>query len=340
MNILYAIDETTKKSIYIQHAESGKAYYCSTCKGVLFARKGIQNQHHFYHHVTNVTNVTNNCIGTNESTTHRSAKNRLQAFLRRGIKIRVYSCEQVCSLECFTEIKRLDTEKVEVEFPFRRLTEGNIDLQIADVALVDKETNIARILFEVKYSHATTNRPEPWFELDADEINNSKSIRNNILHLNEERPLIPESRNCIAHTFQEKLWLAGLNECSLGLSDTLDKNIEEQWKNNVMQESHTDPEYPSEYQLQLLLNTATKQEKIRLYAEHYPEVYNLLDWCNDAKRWAKIYTTNYASIKRARKYIQNQRKCIGCQKKLADSQDWKILCIQCWKERKILNDLD
>jgi hypothetical protein len=58
------------------------------------------------------------------------------------------------------------SDKIYIEY------RDNIKKYIADIAIINDTTNKVKYIFEIKYSHATiTNvRPEPWFEIDANEI--------------------------------------------------------------------------------------------------------------------------------------------------------------------------
>lgn len=299
-------------------------YECLKCDGALFARQGAVMEHHFYH-----KKITD-CTGTGETPEHRIAKNRLQAFLRQNVRVRVANCHSICNKNCFTDIVRRPHETVKVEY---RLPNGD---GIADVAVIDQRTNEARVLFEVYNTHKTDSiRAEPWFEVDYSEILDKTNYFDAVLHLNEQRDIIPHSRHCLAHTFQQQVWLAGYHQASLSLSDTLDKEILNLWDYTRIQADEF-PMLPDDYKNKLRSNQCTKKEKIRLYSNHFPHayLYEELDEQNNAKAWGRIRIDNYDSTIRAQKFVKTSRKCISCHRHLSSQlDDWKILCRGCWSER-------
>lgn len=161
-----ALDTETNEYVLPRDALKERRYHCVDCGDRVIPRQGDVRVHHFAHH------VKNNCTyfeHPNESQVHKDAKYHLAEMLKQKKKIKISRFCKVNNCSQFTEgaggreifnIIHKDDDEVKVEF------RGPGGSYVADVALVNGGK--PRYIFEIKYTHATTTeRPEPWFEINA-----------------------------------------------------------------------------------------------------------------------------------------------------------------------------
>jgi hypothetical protein len=160
--ILGAIDIQTKKYVLPSMASKNTQYECVECKKRVILRQGNIRVHHFAH--SSQTNICTYYEHPNEAQIHKDAKLLIQKLL---IEKRLLCFSWECSncsgfwgLEEIPSIKYKEGDEALLEY---RDKNGK---WIADVALVNNGE--VRYIFEIKNKHATiTERPEPWFEIDA-----------------------------------------------------------------------------------------------------------------------------------------------------------------------------
>lgn len=152
-------------------------YKCVDCNQRVILRKGEIRRAHFSHF-----SPTDKCKyyeHPNESQLHKDAKYKLQDKLKNKFPIQL---DNFCP-KCSTNpaglyehvIEYLDNDNVVIEY---RDPSGKF---IADVAIINDSK--IRYIFEVKNTHTTTSvRPEPWFEIDANEIIEEELRINNPKH--------------------------------------------------------------------------------------------------------------------------------------------------------------
>ena len=163
---LGALDVETKKYTLPFKAEKGKAYVCTDCEQKVILRKGKVRRAHFAHF-----SPTNTCTyyeHPNESQLHKDAKYKLAERLKEKFIIKISNSCPKCTAsptdmeDVYIEYQENDVVIVEYRDPTNKY--------IADIAVLNN--NKVRYIFEIKNMHATTTnvRPEPWFEINAEEI--------------------------------------------------------------------------------------------------------------------------------------------------------------------------
>jgi hypothetical protein len=163
-----AFDKDTQQYVHPVHAVKGTCYLCPDCGRGVFLRRGDVRRPHFAHYHDDVP-CTYYQADRSESQIHKDGKLSLQYILEKAIhkrqKVEIIRNMQV--VWCFSG----DTEfNVVLEHPF--IHSGH--RRVADVALLDTKNGEKRLsaVFEVWHTHRTCegDRPEPWFELNAQDI--------------------------------------------------------------------------------------------------------------------------------------------------------------------------
>jgi len=169
-----AINKTTNKYEYPKIATKGKnKYKCPCCEKDVIFKKGLIKQPHFAHYKSD-----NPCYyydKPNESQIHKDAKLLLKTLLDNKSEICFHRECNNCMFEEPTifedNISKNDYNEntqaiIEYKFMF------NNSNRSADVAFIEND-NI-KYIFEICYKNKTKeeNRPEPWFEINAEELIN------------------------------------------------------------------------------------------------------------------------------------------------------------------------
>ena len=168
MKIIGAYDKQNNNYIFPQNASKKRKYYCPDCGEDLIFKKGSIVIPYFSHKSNSKCTYYDH---PNESQIHKDAKNKLAQWLKDEkplkLKIKCSSCNGSCKNK---KIKYKDNDKVIVEYisPCKKY--------IADVAIINNDN--VRYVLEVTNTHRTINnaaevRPEPWFDISADEIVNT-----------------------------------------------------------------------------------------------------------------------------------------------------------------------
>ena len=182
-----AINKTTNQYEYPKIANKINKYKCPFCEKDVIFRNGKIKQPHFAHYKSD-----NPCYyydKPNESQIHKDAKLLMKSLLDNKKNISIHRscnyCEQInCGYsECFDyesyilednyesyifEDNYNDNTKAVIEYKFNY----NNSKKSADVALVENDK--IKYIFEICYKNKTReeNRPEPWFEIDAEKLIN------------------------------------------------------------------------------------------------------------------------------------------------------------------------
>lgn len=154
MSITVALEDTAK-IVHIKHATKDHTYSCLNCEDKLIPKQGIKIAHHFSHH----SGVE--CVG--ESYLHKVAKLVLIEYLTRNRSIVINRHKHAETSELIAHVENISSDAtIKQEY---RLDNGNI----ADVAVISDDK---LIIFEVLVTHKTKegSRPEPWYELLAEDI--------------------------------------------------------------------------------------------------------------------------------------------------------------------------
>jgi hypothetical protein len=168
MKIIGAYDKQNNNYIFPQHASKKRKYYCPDCGEDLIFKKGSIVIPHFSHKSNSKCTYYDH---PNESQIHKDAKNKLAQWLQDKkplkLKTKCSSCNGPCKNK---KIKYKDNDKVIVEYI------SQCKKYIADVAIINDDN--VRYVLEVTNTHRTIDnaaevRPEPWFDISADEIVNT-----------------------------------------------------------------------------------------------------------------------------------------------------------------------
>jgi hypothetical protein len=183
-----AINKNTNSYEYPKIANKINKYKCPYCEEDVIFRNGSINQPHFAHYKSN-----NPCYyyeKPNESQIHKDAKllmktlldNKSSIFIERDCNY----CKKNKDKELFEYTNSYeyiifsddysDNTKTYLEYKFIY----NNSVKIADVAVVENDK--IKYIFEICHTNNTSenNRPEPWFEIKAEDLINKINSGENI----------------------------------------------------------------------------------------------------------------------------------------------------------------
>lgn len=162
-----------------QHARKSQKYKCPDCNMLLIFKKGDIKKPHFSH------KANFNCTyydHPSENQLHKDAKNRLAQWIKDKKKIKIKTKCNSCNGKCTTKkLKYNNNDKVIIEY------NSKCKKYIADIAITESDN--VRYILEVTNTHRTIDkaaecRPEPWFDIMADEIIEKTNSTNKYLKLN------------------------------------------------------------------------------------------------------------------------------------------------------------
>ena len=162
---LGARNKLTGEYVYPKIAKKKVLYICPECNRDLTLCQGEIRVYHFRHKFDNI----NSCIHYNKPTEtqiHKDAKLLMKTLLERKIKISfIRNCCSCKKNEEYkiSEINNTSVIKLEYRFEFN-------GTKIADIAWINDSKLYC--IFEIYNTHKTLNenRPEPWFEIDAETL--------------------------------------------------------------------------------------------------------------------------------------------------------------------------
>lgn len=167
-------------------------YTCPDCNRAVHVKKGERRSAHFAHN----PDTTNPCTYYDRKPSldqrHRNAQLKLKQFLEQGKEIDIArACPCGCRWISHFGLYNFKDRIAKCEYRFRF---NNSDKR-ADVAVLDSDGNIICI-FEVVHTHYTgeLERPEPWHEIRADEINAIPSSAETIALVCIRQTIRPECR--------------------------------------------------------------------------------------------------------------------------------------------------
>ena len=174
-----AINKTTNEYEYPKIANKINKYKCPSCdKNVIF-RNGKIKQPHFAHYKSNSP-----CYyydKPNETQIHKDAKLLMKTLLDNKKCINIYRKCYYCNsneTKYFLNIKidEYNDTQSNIEYKFNY----NDSKKSADVALL--QSNELKYIFEICYKNKTKeeNRPEPWFEIKAEQLINETNTGENV----------------------------------------------------------------------------------------------------------------------------------------------------------------
>jgi hypothetical protein len=195
-----AINKITNEYEYPRIADKNNKYICPDCKKDVILRKGNIRVHHFSHYASE-----NPCMyyeRPGESQIHKDAKMALKTILQRGNDIHLLRTCIGCKAYHRHIIEKHNKDTIihlEYSFIF------NNSRKNADVAYIDGES--IKYIFEICYKNKTReeNRPEPWFEINAEQLLcniNNLELSDNLIEL----PCIRYNKcnQCITRENEEK----------------------------------------------------------------------------------------------------------------------------------------
>lgn len=167
MKIIGAYELNTNRYIFPNDAKKSEKYKCPDCNEVLIFKKGSIVIPHFSHKSNSKCTYYDH---PSESQIHKDAKNKLAQWLQDKKPLRLKTKCSSCNGPCKNKkIKYKENDKVVVEYI------SSCKKYIADVAIINDDN--VRYVLEVTNTHRTIDnaaevRPEPWFDISADEIVN------------------------------------------------------------------------------------------------------------------------------------------------------------------------
>ena len=204
-----------------QHARKSQKYKCPDCNMLLILKKGEVKKPHFSH------KANFNCTyydHPSESQLHKDAKNRLAQWIKDKKKIKIKTRCNSCNCKCKSKkLKYNDNDKVIIEY------NSKCKKYIADIAITESDN--VRYILEVTNTHRTIDkaaecRPEPWFDIMADEIIEKTNSTNECIKLN----CIRTDANRFCDTCSENIELIEkVKKRFINLNNDLTKEIELRW---------------------------------------------------------------------------------------------------------------
>lgn len=161
---LGAINKKTNQYTNPSNANKDDEYICIDCENAVIIRQGKIRVHHFAHCKEDIK--CNFYSSPNESQIHKNAKILLKYILENKIQLTIKSkcnkCNKIYEYD-IPEISESSSIIPEYRFDYN-------GVKIADIAYI--EGNEILYIFEIYNTHKTKteDRPEPWFELDANHI--------------------------------------------------------------------------------------------------------------------------------------------------------------------------
>ncbi len=192
-----AINKQTLHYEYPKIASKANKYKCPSCDQDVILRKGKIKKSHYAHKKSE-----NPCYyydRPSESQIHKDAKMLMKMLLDN--KTNMTFCRKCCYCdkedpEHICDISYNDNSKAVIEYRFHY----NHSKRSADIALVEDD-NI-KYIFEICYKNKTKeeNRPEPWFEIDAESFIKNINANNNE---NETEIVCKREYKCACCVFTE-----------------------------------------------------------------------------------------------------------------------------------------
>lgn len=145
-------------------ADKKNSYICPDCNKDVIFKKGKIKKAHFAHKASEVKCTFYD--KPSETQIHKEAKILMKSLLDNMKELHFYRKCSDCNTHKNIDIHYNDNMKAIIEYKFNY----NDSNRSADVALV--EDNNIKYIFEICYKNKTKecNRPEPWVEIDAEEL--------------------------------------------------------------------------------------------------------------------------------------------------------------------------
>ena len=166
MLLLGALNKLTNEYVHPKFAKKTEEYICPECKKDLILCQG-EIKIHYFRHKLDSNNPCNHYNNPGETALHKDAKELLKTILNKRVPIIIKrKCYNCSNYNIEINIDTINNGNVELEYRF----EYNNNPRIADVAYI--ENNKLKYIFEICNTHKTKDedRPEPWFEIDANKF--------------------------------------------------------------------------------------------------------------------------------------------------------------------------
>jgi hypothetical protein len=164
---LGGLHKFTHKYVSPKMASKEDSYICPDCSRDLTLCQG-EIRIPYFRHKTDELKPCNYYDRPSESQIHKDAKLRLKMLLENNVRLSFIRTCMRCKEAEELGLEYPDTSTTCVELEYRFSYKGT--LKIADVAYLDNKECVW--IFEICHTHKTHNedRPEPWFEIDAEQL--------------------------------------------------------------------------------------------------------------------------------------------------------------------------
>lgn len=168
-----ALVKSTNEYVHPSLANKTDLFVCSDsdcAKDVILCR-GTVVRDYFRHKIDKLTQCTryNHATACSESQLHADAKSAIKNLIDKNIQIIMYRPCDECKQRIQYDVPKItDASSVILEHRFTY----NGQLKIADVAYITRKTSEIIGIFEIYHTHKTNtnDRPEPWFEIEAQSL--------------------------------------------------------------------------------------------------------------------------------------------------------------------------
>jgi hypothetical protein len=159
-----AINKNTNKYEYPKIANKINKYKCPSCEKDVIFKSGKINQPHFAHFKSD--NPCSYYEKPNEAQIHKDAKLLMKCLLETKNQISFVRNCRICKKNDEFIIPEIsETSNILLEYRF-----NYNGLKVADVVYIDNDEILC--IIEICNTHRTLseNRPEPWFEINAEKL--------------------------------------------------------------------------------------------------------------------------------------------------------------------------
>ena len=312
---LGAINKHTREYVYPKIANKKDEYICPECNKDLILVKGEVRVHHFRHKVDTKT-PCNHYNKPTETQIHKDAKILLKTLLERKIPIsfirKCCECYRSFNMETL-EIKDNSVIKLEHRFEFN-------GPKIADVAWLNDDKLYC--IFEICNTHKTRNenRPEPWFEIDAETlITNANDdsltllevpcIRRQIIcdKCRDKKQAIRIIAGYIKRTIYKQKYIVSLNKYYIRLREKKERKIREIYEKEQRLREKKEREIYEKEQHEI-------REKFKIRQLNFDDELNKVTTIKTVKQYETIANNE---IKKCNYCKSKNDRCLTCRLKIS-----------------------
>lgn len=175
---LGALIQNTETYVLAEKADKNVIYVCPDCGDKLFLKKGEIRVAHFSHYKKD--NPCTYYTHPSESQIHKDAKLLLKYLLENKKVCIKQDCIKCKVIKNFNIEEKNDNVDIKLEYKFNL----NDKIKFADVGYA--MDGKLKYIFEIYNTHLTkeSDRPEPWFEIEAKGLINNYKDENNDVNIN------------------------------------------------------------------------------------------------------------------------------------------------------------